>query len=388
MAAPSAARFPDGGSNLWDTQFTRLARIDLPIALAPMGNNASTPELVAAVSNAGALGILGCVGLPPEEIRLRIRRTRDLTDHTFGVNIPLYSGVSAKEPAGTGSNVPESHRRFVNEFASTHGLSLKGQADAGEAHLGEGFSRRQFDVILEEQVAVFSSGLGISADIVDTCHQAGMLVISSVGSLRHATRAREAGCDLITAQGAEAGGHTGQLGSMVLIPLVVDAVSPTPVIGAGGIGNGGALAAVMALGAVGGWVGTAFLAAEECGIAKEIKQLLIKADERATVVTRSISGLPLRSLRSPWSESFDASGLPPLGVAEQGQLSNPIFTAVREAGRFDIILQSCGQVVAGITSIRPAAEIVASLVSQAESVLRSLGGSDMTRPVSRATRAS
>ena len=199
------------------TAFTRMLGIRHPVALAGLGG-VGRAELAAAVSNAGGLGILGMIRMPPDYIREQIRKTRALTPRSFGVNLVP---PAAPPPGGI---------------------------DA------------QLEVCLQERVPVMSLFWCDAAPFVERCHAAGMVVILQVGSAEEARAAVDAGVDVIVAQGIEAGGHVrGQLGLMSLLPAVVEAVAPMPVLAAGGIVNGRGLAAALSLGAVGVWVGTRFV---------------------------------------------------------------------------------------------------------------------------------
>jgi len=211
-------------------------------------------ELVAAVSNAGGLGVIGAAMLDPRSLRQEIRKVRDLTDKPFGVDLLL-----ARDWPGQGEMI---------------------------------------EVICEERVPVFASGLGNPAPYVEKLHQAGVTVMAVVGNVRHARRVAEGGVAFVIAQGTEGGGHTGRIATMALVPQVVDAVRPTPVLAAGGIADGRGLVAALALGACGVWVGTRFVATREALAHDNYKRKILEASEEATVVTRCFTGKDCRVIKN------------------------------------------------------------------------------------------
>jgi NAD(P)H-dependent flavin oxidoreductase YrpB (nitropropane dioxygenase family) len=201
----------------------------------------------------------------------------------------------------------------------------------------------------------------------------GIKVMAVVGAVRHARKVAASGVDVIVAQGHDAGGHNSPVGTMALIPQIVDAVAPIPVLGAGGITDGRGVAAALMLGADGAWVGTAFLATHEAGIFEFQKKAIVAATEEGTVVSRALTGKPARMIRSKWTDALAASGLEPLPMPFQGAVSGPIQMAAFAAQRADIAPGFAGQGIGMITSIRPAAEVLRDLVAGAERALRGAG---------------
>jgi nitronate monooxygenase len=323
------------------TRITKLLGIDHPIISAPMGPDMTGPDLVAAVSSAGAFGILQAQFSPPPGLREEIRKTRDLTDRPFGVNFLLHFPVE-----------------------------------------------EQVAACLEEDVNALSFFWGDPSPYVKRAHDAGKLVIHQVGSVDDARRSAEAGVDLIIAQGFEAGGHVaGVISTMVLVPQVVDAVSPTPVAAAGGIVDARGVAAVLALGAQAAVLGTRFLASSESRAHPEYKQKLLRAVGEDTVHTilfgHGWPHAPVRTLRTAFVEEW-------LGNEAQGQESRtdePVIGHTTIAGqempvlRFmgmppnsdssgDIELRSllAGQGVGHIRDIKPAKEIVHELAKGVDEI--------------------
>ena len=275
------------------TPLCDLLGIEYPICLAGMGGRGdeTPPRLVAAVSNAGGLGVMGGTGLAPEEIRSRIQEIRALTDRPFGVDLLLPASMAdvGDSREGIRQQIQSDHPRhveFVRSLAREFDLP---QAQATEdTVLSPGKIREQVQVVLDEKVSVFAAALGDPSWVVPEARALGITTIGLAGSVRHATRQVQAGVDIVVAQGYESGGHTGRIANFPLIPQVVDAVEPILVVAAGGIADGRGVAAALALGAVGVWVGTAFLVAEECRIPARHKQDILSGDASDFIVTRAL----------------------------------------------------------------------------------------------------
>ncbi|MBI1815048.1 MAG: nitronate monooxygenase [Deltaproteobacteria bacterium] len=331
-----------------ETTFTKIFGLRHPIMQSQMGG-VSSPELVAAVSNAGGMGMLAAGGVPPELLRAQIEQVRALTDKPFGVNLLLP-------------------------------VLQPGQAE----------------VCIEARVPLLSLFWGDPAPYVESAHRAGMKVIVQVGSVREAQAAVDAGADLIEAQGVEAGGHVrGGITTMVFTPLVVDAVRPVPVIAAGGIADGRGVAAVLALGAAGAALGTRFLASEESGALPEYKQRVVRASADDTVHTTLFDfgwpNAPHRALRNSVIDEWERAGRPPsgerphegeiIGELRLGELKIPVprYASMPAGtgftGEVEKTVLYAGQSCGLIRDVRPAADIVAQIAREAEETLRAL-----TRP--------
>ncbi len=312
------------------TRLTDMLRIEHPVMLAGMGG-VSYHELVAAVSNAGGFGCLGASTMSHEEMVEEIRRTAELTDKPFGVDLLT---------------------------AAPQDMSAK-VAD-----------------IIDGGASVFVAGLGVPAEVIDQCHDAGVLVVNMCGKVAHAVRAVEAGCDIVVAQGTEAGGHTGQVATMALVPQIVDAVGDrVPVVAAGGIFDGRGLAASLNLGADGVWVGTRFIATPEARAVRGYKERLLRTGEDGTVVTRAYTGKTCRVLRNSYTDEFEMAG----GVAEPfpGQFLKSLQDGANHLGGDestegvdpDREFMPAGQGVGAIDELVPAGELVQRFVREAEEVL-------------------
>lgn len=356
--------------------------IEYPIVLAGMGG-ASTPELAAAVSNAGGLGVLGAAACQPEQLRDWIRRTRELTDKPFGVDTLLPASVRrAAQTAGRGGGQGEDpmkqlagHMAFAKAFMEREQLedpfAERRRASNGNnlAVFSKEFFEAQMQVVIEEKVPVYAAGLGNPGPWIDELHYNGTRVIAVVGAVRHAIQVSSTGIDVIVAQGHDAGGHNSPVGAMALIPQVVDAAGDIPVLGAGGICDGRGVAAAMMLGAAGAWVGTAFLAAKESGIADHQKQALVEGTEEGTVISRSVTGKPARIIRSKWTDAWEQADIKPLPMPYQGIVSGPVMAAASAAHRADVNPGFAGQGMGMIKGVRPAGDILAEIVNGAEQAL-------------------
>ena len=180
---------------------------------------------------------------------------------------------------------------------------------------------------------------------------------------------RAGGVDILVAQGTEAGGHNGRIGTMALIPQAVDAAGDTPIVAAGGIADGRGLVAALALGAVGAWCGTVFCTTAEAALSSFLKEAMLESDEEGTVVSRAVTGKPMRQLKNKWVEEFEASGLSPLPMPFQLIYSSPVMSGAGLAKRKDICATAAGQVVGMLDRLKPAAQVVAEMVTQAAAML-------------------
>jgi len=359
------------------TRLCDLLGIEVPILLAGMGvwGMATPPALVAAVSEAGGLGVLGCSGLSPAEIRRRIQAVRALTGKPFGVDLllPATLAPAATTRSGVRAELQAKHKEHVAFYESLlKRFGLKPTPVQDDIVISSEFIEAQIAVALEENVPVFAAGLGDPARITGRAKAQGMKTIGLAGSARNAARQAAAGVDAIVAQGTEAGGHTGRIANFPLIPEVVDAVAPAPVIAAGGISDGRGVAAAMALGAEGVWIGSLFLTADECDMPNACKDELVAARSSDMDVTRAWTGKTLRARRNPVAEAWAESGLDPLPTPHQRVLMEDFLEAVKAAGRWDLFMNAAGQGIGMVSRRRPAAEIMADLIGGAVEALDAL----------------
>ncbi|HZC15035.1 MAG TPA: nitronate monooxygenase [Thermoleophilaceae bacterium] len=353
---------------LKQTALTELLGIELPVIQAPMAG-AATPELAAAVCGAGGLGSLGSAALPPDELVGQAQAVRELTDRPFNVNFFCH-----RRPELEGQDAMRARERFGPLYGE---LGLGEPPDVAVPPIA--FDEERLAALLEIRPAVASFHFGVPDDVaLNAVHDAGCRVLSSATTVAEAEHLAGRGVDAVIAQGAEAGGHRGSflvegddgpVGTLALVPQVVDAVD-IPVIAAGGIGDGRGLAAVLALGAAGAQIGTAFLACPEVAIHPVYRAALRAARAEATTITRAFSGRPARALRN---RAIEEAGDEALAYPAQLSLSVPLGAAAAERGSGDFLAMWAGQ-AAPLADEMPAAELVARIVSQAQDVLAELSG--------------
>ena len=339
-----------------------LLGIEHPVVQAGMGYVARA-ELASAVSEAGGLGVIGGAGFSPERLRREIQRVRQLTDRPFGVDLLLPAQTTGGEvlPA-----------RAPGQRPVVDPAELENDIDLGELALHpDGTPVRPeeaMQIVLEEEVPVFASGLGNPGPWVPHLRERGTIVLALVGNVRNARRVADAGVDVVVAQGTEGGGHTSRVATAALTPAVVAAVD-RPVLSAGGIADGVGLAAALAMGAQGAWMGSRFVATHEAIAHVNYKAKIIEADEDSTVVTRSYSGKPLRTIRNRWTEDWEARPWDILPFPLQFRSSRDVYVVARRDGDTDLGSMPCGQGAAAITEVLPAAEVVRRTVEHARQVL-------------------
>ena len=347
-----------------------LLGIEHPIIQAPMAS-ASTPELVAAVSNAGGLGCYGAAATPPAKLRQVIDRIRALTDQPFLVNLFAPDVERYRLEPGQQAGMAEALAPWHEEL---------GAGKVPEPVPTIGPFAEQAAVLLEARIPLFSFHFGPPpVEVIERMHALGTKVLASATTVREAKILAEAGVDAVIAQGAEAGGHRGtfalpwqhaMIGTLALVPQIVDAV-PVPVIAAGGIMDARGVAAAMALGASGVQMGSAFLACPENSIPAPYKQALLAARDEHTLVTDLYSGRPARAIRTRYVEEMEVRGERPLPFPLQASVLRSLRDACVQGGRPDFISMWAGQ-GAGLARARPAGELVAQLVRDYEALVASL----------------
>ncbi len=365
------------------TPLCDLLNIKYPIIQAGMGWDkeglTTPPALVAAVSNAGGLGCIGGSSIRPEVIRERIRAVRQLTDKPFGVDItlPKMEDVRIADPNEVKKEIEEKfpkHAKFNDELIPKLGLTPQ-PPDRKSWVKTPAATREQLKVILEENVPILIIGLGDTAEVVPLAHARGIKVMALAGAVKHALSHARKGADVIIAQGYEAGGHTGTIGNFPLIPQIVDAVRPKPVVAAGGISDGRGVVAALALGAVGVWCGTTFLVTQEGGIHPVYKKQILNGSSEDFVRTAYTSGHFARHYRSEVIKAWMGSGLEAMPTPYQGNAMDEVRRAAETANRVDLLHVPGGQVAGMLTEERnnvPAKEIVERMVAEASQILNDM----------------
>jgi nitronate monooxygenase len=365
---------PLGG---FQTPITGLLGIDVPILQSGM-NRVAGPDLAAEVSNAGGLGILAALRVGGEELRRQIRRLRELTDRPFGVNHWLHPEVQTPVDPGT---IPEERVREVqgtlNRFRERQGLPEKWERPPGLPDVLD----EAFEVVLEEKVPVWSAGVGDPGpERVRRCHERGIKVIAMATTVEDAKALAASGVDAVVAQGSEAGGHRSvwgkgspseAVGTLVLVPQVVDAVS-VPVIAAGGIVDGRGLLAALALGAGGVMLGTRFVATRESMAPEAWKRALLEKDGSETTLTNVFTGLYARVVHNRYVDEYTASGTPTLPALIHYHAAQDIYTAAVSRGDGDNFPLYSGQGIGLIHDMPGAAEVVGRIVEEAREAMARL----------------
>lgn len=333
------------------------------------------PDVVIEVCKAGGLGVLGAVRFTPAELREAIEYVEaNIGGRPYGVDVVM----PAKTLAVAGMEVdqmhdmlekmiPQEHKDFVERVLDQHGVpKLPADAEQGRDLLSwnDTEARQQVDISLERpDVVLIVNALGPPPkDVVDEVHQAGKKVAALVGRKDHALKQVANGVDIIVAQGTEAGGHSGDVATMVLVPEVVDAVDGRPVLAAGGIGNGRQVAAALALGAQGVWTGSMWLNTVECAQPEAMYRKFANATSSDAVRSRAYTGKPARQLRTAWTEAWDDPANPdPLGMPLQYMLCAEAQDRIRRAGKEELMGTPIGQLVGSFAEVRTVAEVIASL---------------------------
>ena len=372
------------GKRVLKTKLCDMLGIEYPILSAGMGptligeKTGAPVELVVAVSEAGGLGVLGGSGYTVDELAGAIREIKKQTDRPFGVDLLLpkyldFEGGLGKTDATelplsrVLEKIPEAHRNWINKIKQEMGLpDVEIMVRRNTTTM---FPKESIQVCLDEKVPLFCAGLGNPGFMVAEAHAAGMKVLGITGNAKNAKRMADAGIDLLVAQGHEGGGHTGRIGTMVLLPAAIDAAYPVPVLAAGGIGDGRGLAAALAMGCVGVWVGTRFLATDEGGALDINKQKIVQSTDEGTRVSTAYTGKTLRASYNQFHDLWANSGLDPLPFPTQVLISSAMLASFIEANKTDFVGGLAGQVSGIIKEIKPAAQVLEDMVEEAVDIL-------------------
>ncbi|MEZ0359612.1 monooxygenase [Mycobacterium sp. ENV421] len=338
-------------------------------------------DVVVAVSKAGGFGVLGAVGFSPEQLEIELKWIdENIGDHHYGVDIVIpnkYEGMDSTDLSPEvlkktlNDLVPQEHIDFAKKVLADHGVPVENSDDDAMGLLGwtEATATPQVEVALKHpKCTLIANALGTPpAEMIKHIHAEGRKVAALCGSPSQAKKHAEAGVDIIIAQGGEAGGHCGEIGSIVLWPQVVKAVAPVPVLAAGGIGSGQQIAAALALGAQGAWTGSQWVMVEESEHTEVQHAAYAKAESRDTVRSRSFTGKPARMLRNDWTEAWEKDGNPkPLGMPLQYMVSGMAVAATHKYPNesVNVAFNPIGQVVGQFTKVEKTATVIERWVQE------------------------
>jgi NAD(P)H-dependent flavin oxidoreductase YrpB (nitropropane dioxygenase family) len=383
------------------TAVTEMFGIDVPILAF-----SHCRDVIAAVTKAGGMGVLGVVAHTPDQLEIDLQWIeQEVGARPYGVDVIVPAKYAGSESGGATIDdirqlIPAQHAEFVDDILRRYDVPPLADAGDDTDARGDGrqsvlagsasgaavpFSAAQADPLLEialsHRPALIVNALGPpTPHMIERTKEEGRLVGALAGKAQHAQRHVNVGVDLIIAQGYEAGGHTGEIGSMVLIPEIVDAVAPVPVLGAGGVGRGRQMAAAMALGAQGVWCGSVWLTTEEAETHPVVKRKFLDATSSDTVRSRSRTGKPARQLRSAWTDEWDDPAHPaPLGMPMQPMLVAEAIARIDRAahragsGAEQLSNYFVGQIVGSMNRTGPAAGVVYAMIEEFIETVEALG---------------
>ncbi|MGF1599654.1 MAG: nitronate monooxygenase [Acidimicrobiales bacterium] len=344
-------------------------------------------DVVAAVTRAGGYGVLGAAGHTPEQLDIDLAWiTDEVGDRPFGVDIIVpakYEGKDDGELAVSTlkERIPAEHRRFLDELLARYDVPPlpagddrpRGMGGDNAAPMSYAQAVPLMDVAFSHPISLIVNALGPPPpDMIQRAHDSGVKVGALAGKTSHAVRHVAAGVDVIIAQGHEAGGHTGEIGTMVLVPEIVDAVAPVPVLAAGGIGTGRQMAASLALGAEGVWCGSVWLTTLEAETHPAVKEKFLAATSSDTLRSRSRTGKPARQLRSAWTDEWEGAdspgmlGMPlqPMLIAEASRRIDRAAMNADNAGAVKLANYFVGQIVGSMNESKHADRVVLDMVDE------------------------
>jgi NAD(P)H-dependent flavin oxidoreductase YrpB (nitropropane dioxygenase family) len=347
-------------------------------------------DVVAAVSRAGGFGVLGATAFGPEQLEIELAWIDDnVGGMPYGVDVLFpakYVGdaSSGVDPKGLRDLIPDEHKQFLDDLLDRYDVPELPPDSKVPGDLMTVEHKRVellMEIALSHPIRLIANALGPPPpEMVEAGHAKGIPVAALAGTREHAERNVQVGADIIVAQGYEAGGHTGEIATMVLVPEVVDAVSPVPVLAAGGIANGRQMAAAMALGAQGVWTGSVWLTTEEAETSPVVKRKFLAASSRDTVRSRSITGKPARQLRSAWTDEWDGPDSPgPLPMPLQPMLTAGARVRIERganvsgSGAEQLANYFVGQVVGSLDREKPAARVLLEMVEEYTDTIERLG---------------
>ena len=338
--------------------------------------------MVVAVSKAGGIGVLGAVGYSPEQLKEELDWIDEhIGDYPYGVDTVIpqkYEGMDQKDPEelleSLQKMIPDAHREFVDNLLTTHGVPEAPETNGPKGGLlgwTEATAEPQIDEALKHpNVKLIANALGTPpADMIEKIQDKGVLIGALCGKIKQAVAHKEAGLDFIIAQGGEGGGHTGEIGSIVLWPQIVDAVDGLPVLAAGGIGSGRQMAAAMSTGVQGIWCGSLWLAVEEAAAQPAEKDSYLNATSEDTIRSKAWTGKPARMLKNKWTEAWENPENPdPLPMPLQGMIT---FDAMRRTSMYaasgntqEVSFNAAGQVIGQVKQVESVKDVIYRMVNE------------------------
>ena len=339
-------------------------------------------DVVVAVSKAGGIGVLGAVGYSPEQLKEELDWIDEhIGDYPYGVDTVIpqkYEGMDQKDPEelleSLQKMIPDAHREFVDNLLTSHGVPEAPETNGPKGGLlgwTEATAEPQIDEALKHpNVKLIANALGTPpADMIEKIQDKGVLIGALCGKIKQAVAHKEAGLDFIIAQGGEGGGHTGEIGSIVLWPQIVDAVDGLPVLAAGGIGSGRQMAAAMSTGVQGIWCGSLWLAVEEAAAQPAEKDSYLNATSEDTIRSKAWTGKPARMLKNKWTEAWENPENPdPLPMPLQGMIT---FDAMRRTSMYaasgntqEVSFNAAGQVIGQVKQVESVKDVIYRMVNE------------------------
>lgn len=359
----------------WQTADSRLTSL-IP-AETPLFGFAHSVDVVIALSRAGGVGIWGATRSTPEEIEEGLAAiSKALDGQPFGVDLVLPQNMPDHDDRESIEvTLPAEHREFIAGMRAKYAVPDDGLPGMRSRFVrSEEMARRQLDVVLASDVHLVGMGIGTPAAAVDEAKGRGKTVVSLVGAPRHAERAIAAGADILVAQGTDAGGHTGNIGTFSLVPRIIDVADGRPVLAAGGITTGRHVAAALSLGASGVWTGTTWLATHEHALDAELVRQILAADVTDTVISRGDSGKTLRQIRTAWSDEWASEGAPvPLPMPYQDILIGDLLGSIHRHRVLPLMHTPAGQGVGYVRELESVQDIYDRLVRDADAALTAVG---------------
>lgn len=333
-------------------------------------------EVTAAIAESGGFPVFGAARETPEKIVECIALLRKrLSGRRFGVDL-MYPKLAGDEPdrASARAKLPPAHVAFVEGIWKKYSVSAPTKPNFFSTQIrNQAFFKAQTEAVLESSVDAIATAVGLPKDVIRAAKARGKTTFALVGAARHVAAARDAGVDILVAQGYDGGGHTGLTGTFTLVPQVVEAAGGLPVLAAGGVGCGRQVAASLALGAQGVWLGTAWLATREYGTPPALLRKLLAAKSEDTLITRAHSGKPCRVIRSAWSDEWEAKGAPePLPMPYQHALTGELLAAIEEHQVEPLVYEAAGQSVAWFNELTTVREVIDRLARETREALEAM----------------